>query len=59
MQATDHRKGKGCQAMTLIGSIAGRGAAGTLFVVRGPTGCVPRGNRRCGSKQGVTTSQAT
>ena len=29
--------------MTLIGSIAGRGAAGTLFVVRGPTGWCIRG----------------
>ena len=31
MQAADHRKGKGCHTMTLIGSIAGRGAAGPLF----------------------------
>ena len=51
----DHRKGKGCPTMALIGSIGGRVAAGALFILRGRSGgVVPRGRRAYSSKQGVT-----
>lgn len=39
----DHCKGKGYPTIALIGSIGGRVAAGALFMLRGPTGVVPRG----------------
>ena len=51
---SNHRKGKGCPTIALIGSIGGRVAAGALFMLRGPTGVVPRGMIVCSSKQGVT-----